>query len=291
MKDIYFLMTVDGDLRNGSISQRERAIRALLKLFDSEGMAGKVTWYINENDFEWTKNHPEVVLSIVERRDALGIHDHFDTQNIIDFGEALRFCKESYSKVMKFLKHRDKDKDYPQGILAHRSGSLYQKATFYKARKEIGYRILSDVWPEKKSEGRVVLDTSYSSLMTHKKVFDGTMTDNTHIPLEVRPWRHDVDNWLDYKSTTGFFLQIPVTCMTIYLDFERLRRVYRSHQEGMLSSLTWDIQPYEIQESEYGGLMQEKLEVVQDSIRRVKDEFDPTFINIYDFAKILPTTS
>ena len=291
MKDIYFLITVDGDMRSGTITQRDAAIKALLKLFDSEGMAGKVTWFLNENDFEWTKNHAEAILSMVERKDALGIHDHFDTQNIIDFEEALRFCKKSYSKVMKFLKDANKDKDYPQGILAHRSGSFYQRAAFYKAKKEMGYRILQDVFPEKKSEGRLVLDTSYSLVRTHKGVNDGTiLADNTHIPLEVRAWRHDVDNWLDYKSRTGFFLQIPATCIMIYLDFERLRRVYQSHKEGMLTSLLWAFHPYEIHDLETGELLLENLEVVQDGIRRIRDEFSPTFINIYDFAKIMATS-
>ena len=75
---LYFLISVDCDLRISSVVIRDRSLTSLLDLFEKQNIAGHITWFINENDFALTHNHADFLNEIVSRGDTIGLHDHID---------------------------------------------------------------------------------------------------------------------------------------------------------------------------------------------------------------------
>ena len=168
----------------------ECAVKVLFDIFDTAGLIGKITWFLNEVDVRWTHNFPYLLDAILERGDTVGLHSHFGgifgRPIVSTFKDVLAVCKAGKEELEAYLGGRK--------IKLHRSGCFRQTATIYEVLKTLGFNVVSDVNP-----GRKTLDA------------EGHILDNSTIPLSAVPWRHDVSNWLDYRSTEGWFLHIPVT--------------------------------------------------------------------------------
>ena len=102
--------------------------------------------------------------------------------------------------------------------------------------------------------------------------------------MGVKPWFHDPENWLNYHSTEGYFLQVSVTDIDLPFNFKRFKEAFENSTG--FAVLTYDFHPYEIQNWKTGKLDDKKIKNVQKSIQQLKKIFSPTFININDLGKI-----
>ncbi len=280
MKPCYYLFTVDGDLRIGEVEEQRAAIEAMLRLLYEEGLAGKATWFINENDFVWTENHLSCLREIVERGDALGLHDHFDTHYLETYEEALPFARRALERLRRFLDEVDGGVE----VLAHRNGCLHQRVPFYQVARELGYRIVSDVWPGMVWRGRMVSHPRRSFRWVVEESERAPLTDNRGLPLNGGWWRHDEGNWLDYRSREGSLIQIPVVVLPPWEEYKRLKAAFEAAPgEGVLCS---DIHPYDIQSDLTGAVDEHGLELLRHTLRQIKTDFSPQFINVQQFAKM-----
>jgi hypothetical protein len=50
-KEIFFLVTVDGDLRVGDTNQQRAAVEAMRAIHAEVGIIGCIAWFVNEIDF------------------------------------------------------------------------------------------------------------------------------------------------------------------------------------------------------------------------------------------------
>lgn len=282
MKSCYYLFTVDGDLRIGDVEQQRAAIESLLRLLYEEGLAGEATWFINENDFAWTENHPSSLTEIVERGDAVGLHDHFDTHCIETYEDALPFAQRALQRLRRFLG----DMDAGVEVLAHRSGCLHQRLPFYQVVRHLGYRIVSDVWPGMVWRGRMV-PHRHRPFRWVEESEGAPLTENREVPLNGGWWRHDEGNWSDYRSEEGAFIQIPVVSFLLwnhYEQYERLKAAYMAAPEEVV--LCSDIHPYDIQSDLTGAVDENALGLLRDTLRQIKADFSPQFMNVVRFAQM-----
>ncbi len=246
-----FLVTIDCDMRAPDVGLREQSLRTLYDVFDECGVAGHITWFLNENDFSLTGHHAAFLRQVLKKGDCLGIHDHLDKfKRPLKKENLLAYCRRSKEQLEKFLKKEGR----PGAVKIHRNGCLVQDPEIYAALKELGYTICSDVYP-----GQFGLDHSGNPGF-----------DNRFIPEGIRPYRHDEDSINNYWTTIrlssgkpglhlpyqGHFLQIPVWHMYLTLDWDRLERwikiaeaVEFTHPLTSGKSpvvLTWCFHPYEI---------------------------------------------
>ena len=200
MQDL-LLITVDCDLRCDDVDLRQESLDILLQVFAEVGAAGHITWFLNENDFEITKNHESFLREALRRGDTLGLHDHIDwLDGRWEFEPILEYCRNSKETVETWLAQNG----YSDKVVYHRAGCLFQHPVEYVALKELGYTVISDVWPGNTRPNH-----------TGHLAFD-----NRKLPVGIMPYRHDEGNFLDYTSRQGYFLHVPIMHMGLAdLDF------------------------------------------------------------------------
>jgi hypothetical protein len=265
---IFFAVTVDGDLRVGTPEQQEAGIRAMRGVHRQQGLLGRTTWMINEADFHWTEVHPNLLIELAGSGECLGIHDHLDTHHAEEYGAALELMRSSKATLEAFL-HR-----HNQGLIvnAHRNGCAFQRVDWYRAQMELGYSIVSDVWPGMAWSGCMVCDGCPPSPWRQLGAGEAgaIAMDNRAVPLTSLPWRHDPANWLDCGSRGGHFLQVPITSMP---QVDRRRFVAAADNGRPQAFLLVDTHPYDMQDPSTGDVSTERVEEYRESLEWVVDTF------------------
>ncbi len=273
-KPVIFLVTVDGDLRVGDVEQQKRSVRRLFGLFDELGLRGCVTWFVNETDFHWTTLHGDLLLEIVERGEAVGIHDHFDTHYATTYEKALPLAKEALRKLTTFYAGQGKRVH----LISHRNGCFWQTQTLYQVIRELGYRVVSDVWPGTRSATRMlkIQDSPQRWLAAEDDaVF---LRDHTAVPLAGNLWWHDENNWLQYDSTQGALLQVPVISAP-YIELDRMQQAAAA-AAGAAAYLTWDTHPYNILDEATGEVDENMLSNFRANLSEIRARLDPVWMNM-----------
>ena len=271
---IYFLVTVDGDLRVGDVAQQRAGVEAMRGIHAELGIAGRTTWFINEIDFKWTERHGDLLLDLADSGEALGLHDHLDTHRVECYEDILALMARSRQQVAEFFVHAGREVP----LLAHRNGCFQQSEAAYRAAQDLGYEWCSDVWPQTALYARMVCDgEGLNPWRRLGKEEGGILTDNMSVPLNGTPWRHDAHNWLDYTSRQGHFLQVPVTCAP-FIEWGRMQAAIDG--AGEKAFLVLDTHPYDLQDSSTGAVDLEKVADFTSDIRRVRDELEARFIRM-----------
>ena len=216
----------------------------MLDIFDKTGIKGHITWFLNENDFKITKNHASFLKEALKRADTLGVHDHIDwLDGNWAKGPIKDYCQKAKLSVETWLAQNN----CYNKILYHRAGCLFQHPAEYTALRELGYRIISDIYP----------GNTYPNHTGHLSF------DNREIPLGILPYWHDEDNFLDYKSKKGHFLQVPV----MHMGLEDLNLTIIKKWEELFKNkgighgiFVWLFHPYEIIEKQ-DGKRREKISI------------------------------
>lgn len=273
MAERLFLMTVDCDhFRNSTQTLRRKTLETLLDTFSDTGLTGHVTWFINEMyyDYSLTKFHAPVVKEFARRGDTLGIHDHIDLLDgqweydlIHDYAKR---SKESLAAWMDANGVR-------RPIRCHRFGCLFQRQVAYEAIRDLGYEVVSDVWPG--HDG-----------VNHTQHF---AFDNRDMPLGIRPYRHDAHNWQEHTSRKGCFLHIPV--MHMYLgDFDMGIVKTWIERAGVGPGpvvMTWLIHPYEVLNDEKTDVSPAKTDKLQRHLVEVGEQYQVRFVNMEECEEML----
>lgn len=271
-----FLITVDCDLRAASPEAGTAGLHAVLDVLGEEGLAGRVTWFVNENDFRFTEKHQDFLREVVARGDTLGIHDHLEVFTAqagdmapgYDTGAVLAYCRAARDRVMAWLKEAGGGAQ----VRAHRNGCLAQAPEIYEALAELGYTVLSDVWPRHRSNDRSGCQ----------------VLDNSAIPLGIAPYRHDAHNYADYMSTRGQFLQVPVAAL--FLGAFRCHLLERwleaAHQQGVDTAVfTWCVHPYEMLNDDRDAVSPGQVAVLRHHLHRLRTEYDVEFTSMLDLEE------
>lgn len=272
-KRVVFLATVDGDLRVGNLVQQKQAVRRLSALFDELGLRGCVTWFVNENDFHWTAAHGDLLLEIVARGDALGIHDHFDTHDAQTYQQALALASRSLQRVKDFC-HRA---GLSVEVIAHRNGCFLQSQAYYRVLRALGYRVVSDIWPGQRWCGRMIRaqEAPQKWIVQQDSAF---ACDHSGVPLAADLWWHDQDNWFPPGARAGAFLQVPVISAP-YIEPDRMAEAVAG-TSGSTAYLTWDTHPYNIQHELTGEIDEGMVTAIGDRLAEVRQRFGPEFIHV-----------
>ncbi|MEA3403139.1 MAG: hypothetical protein U9R79_17995 [Armatimonadota bacterium] len=273
-----FVVTVDCDLRGDDAAVRQASLEAMLEVFAEEGLAGHVTWFLNENDFLLTENHQALLHEAVGRGDTLGLHDHLEP-----FGAHLKhvavqydaravaaFCRASRERVAGWLAANG----YERELRVHRNGCVAQAPEIYMALAELGYTVHSDTWPGHRCNDRVGRPAQ----------------DSEDIPHGIAPYRHDPANFGDYTSTAGRFLQVPLMEMFLApFRFKLMDRWDRAFAErgAELATFTWCIHPYEVLTDVRDAVSPGLVEVLRDDLRRFRDDYAVEFASIDDLTEAL----
>ena len=266
-----FLPTVDCDhARESSVELRQQTFDALLEVFADVGAAGHTTWFLNETyyDFGTTANHPGAVNEAARRGDTIGVHDHIDNlDGRWELEPILEMCTASLASVRTWLTAHG----HPDHIRAHRFGCLFQHPAAYEAIARLGYTILSDIYPGDRSPNH----TGHPSY------------DNMDIPLGISPYRHDADNFLDYRSAAGQFLQLPVTQMYFEkLTYEKAEQCIRAADERRepLAVLVLCFHPYELLNDERTAVSPERVEGLRGLFKGLTARFGVLFASADECA-------
>jgi hypothetical protein len=247
MKKIFFLVTIDGDLRIGSTEQQKSGVQAIRRVHRDLNIIGSTTWMINEIDFKWTQDHGELLLELFDSGECIGVHDHLDTHYAETYDQILEIMRLSRDRIAEFFKSHQKSVD----LLAHRNGCAFQTEISYQAAQALRYRILSDVWPEMIWHGRMVRveeqPNAWKRLSENNP--ETICMDNRMVPLHGRPWRHNPDNWLDHESREGWFLHVPINSMPT-LDRDRVKEAV-GNTDGN-AYIVIDTHPYDLQDPKSG---------------------------------------
>ncbi len=281
--ELTIALTVDCDLRRGTVVQRNKSLMTLMELFESYGLNGHITWFLNQNDFSMVEYHSDFIDKIVSKGATVGVHDHFDRFDSIHSykqgsrpvdmrsqDEVLSLCGFSKDGVDNYLKK----KGYST-VKLHRNGCLVQTTEIYRALKELGYTVVSDTIPgylyEKGINGKTDrIGRPHPSAAAGKD-----------IPLSVQPYRHDPENWTAYNSSEGHFFQVPCHFFGYSMNFEHLHLVCEKGKENQLNEFVfgWLFHPYEIQETD-GDISPEKVENLSSGIRRLLEDERAAFTGI-----------
>jgi len=266
---VEFLVTVDCDLRDEEIAARGKPVKALLDVFEEQHLAGRITWFLNENDSAITRDHTDFLREAIGRGDTLGVHDHIDfLDGRWEYDAILDTCARSKQALESWCRAHGG----PDRMRIHRFGCLFQREVSYRVLADLGYTVLSDVYPG----------------MTFPNHTNHLSFNNCSIPEGISPYRHDPWNFGDYRSREGIFLHIPVYHMFLAnLDFARLDRwVAAAERRGEATPLAlWLFHPYEL----YGGgyeegwtkhVAPEKVALLTSHLQRIRDQHDVTFINM-----------
>lgn len=273
-----FLVSVECDLRMDDVAVRQAGLDALLAVFADAGLAGHVTWFVNESDFRPTELHEGFLHEVVARGDMLGIHDHLecfraksaDVSLDYDARSVLAYCAAAHERLSSWLDAHG----YDARVTAHRNGCLAQAPQIYEALAELGYTVLSDVWPRHRGTDR-------RGRPAH---------DNTGIPLGIGPYRHDTANFQDHTSRIGQFLQVPVAEMFLGpFRFELLQRWFdASEQQGVDPAVfTWCLHPYEVINDAHDAASPGMVGVLRDHLVRCREEHGVEFASMGELEGIL----
>ncbi|MBI3944483.1 MAG: hypothetical protein HY321_01040 [Armatimonadetes bacterium] len=269
------LITVDCDLRTGDVAARQGVLDALLAVFAEKGAAGHTTWFLNENDFAITKNHQGFLHEALRRGDAIGIHDHIDfLDGRWEYAPIYDFCLRSRDTVQAWLRAHG----YPDALPYHRAGCLFQHPAQYEVLRDLGYTLLSDLYPGDKSPNH----TGHLSY------------DNREVPVGISPYRHDPENFADYKSRRGRFLHVPVAHMYIFLEHRFLggfigdtvaRWLKASETRGVACApMAWCFHPYEILTRERTSVSTELVRSLGEKLDELTREFGVEFASLAEVA-------
>jgi hypothetical protein len=277
----YCLLTVDGDLRIGEPEQQIIGINALRNLYAELGLTGTTSWFINELDFHWTENFEDILIDLVASGEAIGVHDHLDTYFAEDFKSAFNLMKRAKDRLEAFFTKNN----IPQRLEFHRNGCAHQREEYYRAAIELGYRIVSDVWPETKWTSRMV-NRDGEWIYLDREDEGAILMDNSTIPLGTLPWQHNHTNWLDINSQAGPLLQLPITSMP-WIEKERVEAALASDQPYRF--LLFDIHPYDLQSRESGKIDREKHLSYRNTLAWLIEVVQPKFVNVTEYAEIFKT--
>jgi hypothetical protein len=282
----YFLVTVDGDLRIGTPEQQEVGIRAIRQVHADLGILGRTTWMINEIDFDWTGQHGRALLEIVDSGECLGIHDHQDTHYAETYTKALELMGRSWRRLAAFLEATGRSVP----LSAHRNGCAIQSEPLYQAAIDLGYVIVSDVWPGVRWYARMVRDGSGPNPWRRMGEYDpdAILMDNRLVPLAAIPWRHGPSNWLDFENQEGPLLQVPITCAPRVDETRMTEAVANS---GSTAFLVLDTHPYDMQDPATGEVSPERVSEYRLSLEWVRDRFQAAFIRLDQVPELLPGSS
>jgi len=268
-----FLPTVDCDHdRNSSIELRQQTLDALLEVFADTGAAGHTTWFLNEtyHDYTTTGNHPELVQEAVRRGDCIGVHDHIDLlDGRWEFEPILEMCTESKELAAAWLRSHG----HHGNLRAHRFGCLFQRVVAYQAIAQLGYTIVSDIYPGDVCNNH----TGHPSY------------DNRSIPLGTSPYRHDSDGFPDHTSRKGQFLQLPVTQMYFErLELEKARHWVEAAAERSerCAVLVLCFHPYELLTDDRDALSTARVEKLRSLFNRLVEELGVSFASAEECARI-----
>ena len=281
-KNIYFLVTVDGDLRLGDVNHQRAGVEAMRGIHAEMGFLGCTTWFINEIDFRWTGRHGDLLLDLADSGETIGVHDHLDTHFAESYEDILALMQRSRQRLDGFF--ATAGRRVP--LLAHRNGCFQQSEAAYRAARKLGYRWCSDVWPGTTLYARMVCDGDMPNPWRCVGEDEGgILTDNTMVPLNGTPWRHGVDDWLDYASRQGHFLQVPVTCAP-FVEWDRMQAAIDG--AGERAFLVLDTHPYDVQDSATGAVDPRKVADYSSDLRRVRDELGAQFVRLDQVPDLWP---
>jgi hypothetical protein len=281
---VFFLVTVDGDLRVGTPDQQRAGVLAMRGVHRQLGLFSRTTWMINELDFHWTQQHPELLLDLVASGECIGVHDHLDTHYAESYALALDLIRQSKSTLEGFYCRAGQ----LVSVRSHRNGCALQSEAWYRALKDVGYAEVSDVWPGVAWSGRMVCDGPPPNPWRRLEAGDpgAIAMDNLMIPLTALPWRHDPANWLDYHSRSGCFVQVPITSMPL-VDRQRFEQAADSGQP--LVFLLVDTHPYDMQDPSTGDVSPERLQEYKASLEWVRQTFQAELIRLDQVRGLLPS--
>ncbi len=268
----YLLVTVDCDLRAGDISLRQASLERLLEVFAAHGVAGHATWFLNENDFALTENHPTFLREVVRRGDTVGVHDHYEPFQGLYAAEPIQaFCARSKASVERWLAAEG----YPDPVIYHRNGCLVQHPEVYGALHNLGYAVVSEVYP-----GHALPDRSgYPAF------------DNRALPCGILPYYHDASNYDAFESTRGCFLHFPIMHMGLAdLDWGTVAQWKEAFARRAVGDrmYVWLFHPYEIMNRERTGLADEAVQRLVASLGRFSDEYGMIFWSLAEGRAHLP---
>ncbi len=258
-----FLVTVDCDLRTDDVAVRQASLDNLLAVFADEGLSGRATWFLNENDFALTQNHEEFLHEIIRRGDTFGVHDHFERFAGQYERESLRaYCWRSQELVSQWLVRQG----YPGSVTFHRNGCLVQHPLIYAVLMELGYTVVSDVWPGEYHDD-----------------IPANPQDNRDVPIGILPYRHDADNWDDYTSTQGHLWHVPPMEMWLhtfrYDLMDRWNQAFRD--QGVDAAVfTWLFHPYEIMDGNRSAISPERVTALRSHLQRLVADYSVEFISM-----------
>ncbi len=283
---VYFLVTVDGDLRIGAREQQEAAVRAMRDVHASLGLTGRTSWMINEIDFHWTVEHARLLWDLADTGEAIGVHDHLDTHFAETYDQALDLMGRSRRQLGDFFRHAGRD----VALSAHRNGCSLQSEASYRAARTLGYSVLSDVRPGLIWHARMVCDRPAPNPWRCLGAEDdgAIRSDNSAVPLAALPWRHDAHNWLDFTSRQGPFLQVSVTCAP-FIERPRFEAVVGGGQA--CAFLVLDTHPYDLQDPATGAVRAERVAEYRQAIEWVRDLWPVVFIRIDQVESVLDSGS
>ncbi len=234
----------DGDRQPSAeeLDAYRETVCCLLNVFQKHGLAGSVTWFLNERDVGWSQCFPDLLDEFVSRGDAVALHVHhnglFRSSKLTAFNavlEATCHAKENLESVTG------------KRCCCHRSGCYFQAPFVYEALKELGFEALSDVFPGYKGT-------------TAARFF----LDNSSVPLGAPPWRHDRCNWMDFTSASGHFLHVPVSAGSL----DGLPGLTDTLSDCSAEVVCWGLHPHEIQHPD-GSLSQESIELLEQALERM----------------------
>lgn len=265
------LITVDCDLRSDDVVLRQKSLDVLLRMFADVGVSGHTTWFLNENDFQITENHPAFLREALRRGDTLGVHDHFEPfKGVYEAKPIQEFCVRSKRSVAEWLAAEG----HAQEIVHHRNGCLAQHPNVYTALRQLGYTVVSEVYPGKMLPDRA----GYAAF------------DNRAVPAGILPYRHDEANFDEYRSTRGHFLHFPVMHMGLRdFNFDTVDRWVEAFSEAAVEQamFVWLFHPYEIMNPERTGMSESRVDWLAAQIRRFADEYQTRFANMAESRAVL----
>ncbi len=302
MKNL-LLVTVDCDLRCNNIDLRQKSLDKLLEVFAEVKATGHITWFLNENDFVLTKKHQSFLIEAIQRGDTLGLHDHFELfKGQYEQLSILEFCRRSKGTLQEWLAKNGHNDE----IIFHRNGALTQHPVIYAVLKELGYKVVSDVYPGhngadlvkhpnpvesavlKELEYKVVSDVypghSGADLVKHP------FFNNRSMPPGIMPYRHDEENFQDYRCSKGNFLQIPIMHMGMAdLDFIQMDHWLKLFANQSVESgvLLWLFHPYEILDDVRTKISIERLQILRSHLNKCRTEFKLNFTNMEELLVII----
>lgn len=228
-KEIYICISIDGDLPENE-TLANKAIEYTLKLLKEENLEGNVTWFINEGEYNWTKNYPGALRALIQKDYDIELHSHYVEKYWNKTGE-----KPSYGQIFEqYKKERESLEDFIENkihqryeIIGFRGGCHVMISDSYKALKSLGFKFDSSEVP------------GFRRYMNHSFI------DYTDIPLS-RNWYFRENGLLELPT----YIFIPTLTYIKVLKESHKSIIVLSHffhtynfvnKDGSLNKLEWVI--------------------------------------------------